>query len=65
MTLFGSLSGVFFWERCLELRIGYFMGQVALLHWFALIIMRLHSAALICVDLHRACSGRKVVCIQH
>ena len=26
MTLFGSLSGVFFWERCFELRIGYFMG---------------------------------------
>ena len=26
MTLFGSLSGVLLWERCLELRIGYFMG---------------------------------------
>ena len=33
MNLFGPLSGVFFWERCLELRIGYFMGRVALLHW--------------------------------
>ena len=26
MALFGPLSGVFFWTRCLELRIGYFMG---------------------------------------
>ena len=26
MTLFGPLSGALLWERCLELRIGYFMG---------------------------------------
>ena len=26
LALFGPLSGVLLWERCLELRIGYFMG---------------------------------------
>ena len=56
MTLFGPLSGVFFWEHCLELRIGYFMGQAALLHWFALVSMSLHSAALVCIDLRSAAS---------
>ena len=52
MTLFGSLSGVLFWERCLELRIGYFMGRVALLRWSALFSMGLRSTALICIVLH-------------
>ena len=47
MTLFGSLSGVLFWERCLELRVGYFMGRVALLHWFAFARMRFYCSALI------------------
>ena len=54
MTLFGSLSGVLFWERCLELRTGHFMERVALLHWFALVSMSLHLAALVCIRLHRS-----------
>ena len=39
MTLFGSLSGVLFWEPCLELRIGYFMGLL----W--LVCIGLHLSA--------------------
>ena len=39
MTLFVSLSGVFFWERCLELRIRYFMGLL----WLVCIGLRLSA----------------------
>ena len=39
MTLFGSLSGVFFWECCLEVRIRYFMGLL----W--LVCIGLHLSA--------------------
>ena len=39
MTLFGSLSGVLFWERCLELRIRYFMGLL----WLVCIGLRLSA----------------------
>ena len=39
LTLFGPLSGAFFWERCLELRIGYFM---AFCGWSALVCNSSH-----------------------
>ena len=46
LTLFGPLSGVLLWERCLELRIGYFMGLLRLvcigLQKFALLSISLH-----------------------
>ena len=53
MTLFGSLSGVLFWERCLELRIRYFMGLLWLVcicqHEFALARISLHLSVLACM----------------
>ena len=46
LTLFGPLSGVLLWERCLELRIGYFMGLL----W--LVCIGLQKFALLSISLH-------------
>ena len=43
MTLFGSLSGVLFWERFLELRIGSYIGRAcADLRWSVSVRISLH-----------------------
>ena len=72
MTLFGSLSGVLFWERCLELRIRYFMGLLWLvcigLHRYASLACDcFHEPTLISIErcmLALVCMVCTVVCIQ-
>ena len=63
MTLFGSLSGVLFWERCLELRIRYFMGFCGL---SASVCFCQHEFALARISLHLSVLARMVctvVCV--